>query len=83
MTTRREMFLAKNPIIKRFTKNAAVKNFHVSETEFDELIQSGFMEENNQDICVNCHRAWDQEQETCAYCGEEEYTKEKGYYRFT
>lgn len=82
MNKRREMFLSRNPFIKRFTKNTVVSNFGVSEKEFDQLIQDGFIEENNNHICISCHRTWYHEQEQCMYCGEEEYGKEKGYYSY-
>jgi len=79
---RREMFLARNPFIKRFTKNTVLKNFGVSEKEFDKLIQDGFIVENNNDICMSCYRTWNHKQEQCVYCGEEEYAKEAGYYSY-
>ena len=82
MSKRREMFLSKNPVIKRFTKNTIVKNFGVSEEEFDQLLKTGFIEENNHDVCVNCHRTWNHQYEECLYCGEEEYGKEKGFYSY-
>lgn len=82
MNKRREMFLSGNQFIKRFTKNTIIKNFGVTEIEFNKLIQEGFIEENNNDICVNCHRTWNHEEEECLYCGEEEYGKEDGYYSY-
>lgn len=82
MSKRREMFLAKNPVLKRFTKNTIVKNFGVSEEEFDKLIQNKFIEENNNDICLSCYRTWKHEQEQCVYCGEEEFGKEEGYFSY-
>lgn len=39
MNKRREMFLSGNPILKRFTKNTVVKNFGITESEFNELVQ--------------------------------------------
>lgn len=80
MNKRREMFLAGDSIIKRFTKNTIVENFAVSEEEFEKLIEDGFIQENNRDVCVTCHRIWNHEHEQCLYCGEEEYYKEFGYY---
>lgn len=82
MSKRREMFLSRNPILKRFTKNSVVKNFGVTSEEFDELVKNGFIEENNNDICVSCYRTWSHEFDHCIYCGEEEYGKEKGYYSY-
>lgn len=82
MNKRREMFLAGNPIIKRFTKNTIVKNFGLSEEEFEKLIEDGFIEENNSDVCVTCHRTWNHEHERCLYCDEEDYTKDVGYYKY-
>lgn len=82
MNKRREMFLSRNPVIKRFTKNTVVKNFGITEPEFEKLIRDGFIEENNNDVCISCHRTWSHEQEECKYCGEEEYAKENGYYSY-
>lgn len=82
MNKRREMFLAKNPSLKRFTKNTIVKNFGVSEKEFDALIQDGFIEENNKDICLSCHRTWQHKDGECLYCGEEEFGKETGCFSY-
>lgn len=83
MSKRKEMFLAKNPHLKRFTKNAIVKNFGVSENEFDQLLKDGFIRENNEDICVGCLRTWNHEYEQCIYCGDEEFGKTDGYYSYS
>lgn len=82
MNKRREAFLSRNTLIKRFTKNTIIKNFGVSEKEFDQLIQEGFIEQNNHDICISCYRTWDHKNDECEYCGEEEHTKETGYYSY-
>lgn len=83
MNKRREMFLSKNPIIKRFTKGTVIKNFGITEEEFEKLLQDGFIEENNNDVCMTCHRTWNHEHEQCIYCGEEECGKENGYYSYS
>ena len=82
MNKRRDMFLTGSPFIKRFTKNTVIKNFGVSEKEFEKLIEEDFIEENNNDVCMTCHRTWNHEHEQCMYCGEEEYGKQEGYYSY-
>ncbi|MEK4122041.1 hypothetical protein [Lysinibacillus sp. FSL K6-0102] len=79
---RQEMFLSRNPVLKRFTKNTIVKNFGITSEEFDKLIKDGFIEENTNDICIGCHRIWSQDNDQCIYCGEEEFGKEDGYYSY-
>lgn len=59
-----------------------MKNFGVTEVEFDDLIKNGFIVEDNEDICVGCLRTWSHEYEQCIYCGDEEYGKTDGYYRY-
>jgi len=79
---RREMFLSRNPVLKRFTKNTVIKNFGITSEEFDKLIDDGFIEENNNDICVGCYRTWNHNHVQCIYCGDEEFGKEDGYYSY-
>ena len=79
---RREMCLSKIALIKRFTKNTIIKNFGITEEEFDKLLKDGFIEESVADVCTNCFRTWNHEQEECEFCGEDENEKIDGYYKY-
>lgn len=79
---RREMFLAKNPFIKRFTKNTIIKNFGITEEEFKKLLENEFIEEIISDLCTSCLRTWNHEIEECEFCGNDEYGKLDGYYKY-
>lgn len=82
MSKRRKAFLARSLPLKKFTRNVIVRDFDITTEEFDDLIAKGFIEECRANICVNCYRTWSPDEEQCLYCGEEDYTIEKGYYKY-